>query len=87
MQSHSSTDLETAVTAQECGPLVGTTASTLWRMAEQGLIPCLRTGLTGRGIRFIPSEVRAALRARPAWVDPAPDKRGKKKDAAAANGY
>ena len=77
MQSDSSA--EQAVTAQECGPLVGTTASMLWRMAEQKLIPCLRTGLTGRGIRFIPSEVRAALKTRPAWIDPAPDKRGKKK--------
>lgn len=83
MQSDSPTEMETAVTAQECGPLVGTTASTLWRMAVQGLIPCLRTGLSGRGIRFIPSEVIAAMRARPAWVDPAPHKRGKKKDAGA----
>jgi len=85
MQSDSSTDLETAVTAQECAPLVGTTTSTLWRMAEQNLIPVLRTGLSGRGLRFIPSEVRAALRARPAWVDPAPHKRGKKKDAKTEN--
>jgi predicted DNA-binding transcriptional regulator AlpA len=81
MQSHFSAELETAVTAQECAPLVGSTASTLWRMADRGLIPCLRTGLTGRGIRFIPSEVRAALKARPAWQDPAPHLRGKKKDA------
>lgn len=79
MQSNSSAGLEIAVTAQECAPLVGTTAATLWRMAEQNLIPCLRTGLTGRGIRFIPSEVRTALRARPAWIDPAGNKRGKKK--------
>jgi len=85
MQSDLSKKLEAAVTAQECGPLVGTTASTLWRMAEQGLIPCLRTGITGRGIRFLPSEVRAALRARPAWVDPAPHKRGKKKDVTGAD--
>ena len=85
MQSDSSTEQEVAVTAQECAPLVGTTASTLWRMAEQQLIPCLRTGLTGRGIRFIPSEVRAALKARPAWVDPVPHKRGRK-NAKAANG-
>jgi hypothetical protein len=84
MQGNSAAEIEAAVTAQECGPLVGTTASMLWRMAEQNLIPCLRTGLSGRGIRFIPSEVRAALKARPAWVDPAPHKRGKKKDGAAA---
>jgi len=77
MQSNSPAQLEAAVTAQECAPLVGSTASTLWRMADQGLVPCLRTGLTGRGIRFIPSEVRAALQARPAWVDPAPHRRGK----------
>ena len=81
MQHNSSIEPEIAVTAQECGPLVGTTASTLWRMAEQGLIPCLRTGLTGRGIRFIPSEVRTALKARPAWVDPASHTRGRKKAA------
>ena len=79
MEGNSSTQLEAAVTAQECAPLVGSKASTLWRMAEQGLVPCLRTGLTGRGIRFIPSEVRAALKARPPWIDPAGNKRGKKK--------
>jgi predicted DNA-binding transcriptional regulator AlpA len=75
--------VEKALTARECAPLVGTTASMLWRMAEQNLIPCLRTGITGRGIRFIPSEVLAALKARPAWVDPAPHKRGKRSGTAA----
>jgi predicted DNA-binding transcriptional regulator AlpA len=81
---HNDSLTEQAVTARECAPLVGTTASTLWRMAEQNLIPCLRMGLTGRGLRFIPSEVRAALKARPAWVDPASHKRGKKKGGPAA---
>lgn len=78
------TSLEQAVTAQECAPLVGSTISSLYKMADLGIVPCLRTGITGRGIRFIPSEVRAALKARPAWVDPAPSKRGKKKSRTAA---
>ena len=69
---------EKAVTAKECAPLVGSTASCLWRMAEKNLIPCLRTGISGRGVRFIPSEVREALRARPVWINPTPNK-GKKK--------
>jgi predicted DNA-binding transcriptional regulator AlpA len=79
MQNNSAPHLEAALTARQCAPLVGTTASMLWRMAEQNLIPCLRTGITGRGIRFIPSEVLAALKSRPAWVDPASSRRGKKK--------
>lgn len=78
------TEQELALTAQECAPLVGTTPSTLWKMADLGIVPCLRTGITGRGIRFLPSEVRAALKARPAWVDPAPSKRGNKRSRAAA---
>lgn len=79
LPSHS----EMAVTAQECAPLVGCKPSSLYKMADAGIIPCLRTGLMGRGIRFIPSEVRAALKTRPAWVDPIPSKRGKKKDGTA----
>jgi hypothetical protein len=78
------TEQELALTAQECAPLVGSTISSLYKMADLGIVPCLRTGISGRGIRFLPSEVRAALKARPAWVDPAPSKRGKKKDRAAA---
>lgn len=79
MQDNPLAQLESAVTARECAPLVGSTAATLWRLAEQGVIPCMRVGISGRGIRFIPSEVRAALKARPAWIDPAPSKRGKVK--------
>ena len=67
------------MTAQVCAPLVGTSVSTLFKMAEKGLLPVLRTGLTGRSLRFIPSEVIAALRARPAWVDPAKHRRGVRK--------
>ena len=70
MENALPTEDEPAVTAQECAPLVGTTPSTLWKMAERNVVPCLRTGLAGRGIRFIPSEVRAALKNRPAWVEP-----------------
>lgn len=84
MSSDLPMEQELALTAQECAPLVGTTPSTLWKMAERNLVPCLRTGLKGRSIRFLPSEVRAALKARPAWVDPTPTKRGKKKDGTAA---
>jgi predicted DNA-binding transcriptional regulator AlpA len=75
----SDTPEENAVTAHECAPLVGAAASSLYRGVRQGVIPCLRIGTSGRSIRFIPSEVRAALRARPAWVDPASNRRGKKK--------
>ena len=35
---------------------------TAWRMAKAGLIPFLRVGIAGRGIRFFRSEVLAALR-------------------------
>ena len=69
---------ENALSAQVCAPLVGVPLSSLYKMVDAGIIPCLRTGVGGRGIRFIPSEVRAALKARPAWVDPASHKRGKK---------
>lgn len=72
--------LEIAVTAQVCAPMVGTSVSTLFKMAEKGVIPCLRTGLTGRGLRFLPSEVISALRARPAWTDPAKRRRGVRKN-------
>jgi predicted DNA-binding transcriptional regulator AlpA len=69
---------EKAVTAHECASLLEVAASSIYRGVRQGVIPCLRIGTSGRSIRFIPSEVRAALRTRPAWVDPASHKRGKK---------
>lgn len=68
--------VEKAVTAAECAPLVRMAPSSLYRGVREGVIPCLRVGISGRSIRFIPSEVIAALRQRPAWQDP---KRGKKK--------
>lgn len=83
MQTDSS--MESPVTARECEPRVNTPSTMLYRMARQGLIPCIRTGLSGRGVRFIPSEVLAALRARPAWEDPASPKRGKKRKGPARN--
>lgn len=58
---------EMPVKARECAPMVGTSLSCLYRMARQSLIPVHRTGLAGRGVRFIPRDVRAALAARPAW--------------------
>ena len=83
MSSDKPTETELAVTAKECAPLVGVTAPQIWRLAERGIIPCLRTGITGRGLRFLPSEVRAALRSRPAWTDPASHRRGKRDSTAA----
>ena len=55
------------LSAKECAPLIGTSVSSLYKMARLDLVPCLKTGVQGRGIRFIPSEVKAALAARPAW--------------------
>jgi excisionase family DNA binding protein len=59
---------EISVRANECASLVGTSVSCLYRMARQNLIPVQRTGVKGRGVRFVPSEVKAALAARPAWT-------------------
>jgi len=58
---------ETPVLARECAPLVGSSISALYRMAQRKIIPCVRTGVRGRGLRFIPREVRQALQERPAW--------------------
>lgn len=55
------------VLARECAPLVGTSVSCLYRMARHNIVPCHRTGVKGRGVRFVPSEVRQALLERPAW--------------------
>lgn len=58
---------EKAVFARECASLLGASVSSLYRMARQNIIPCHRTGVRGRGVRFIPEEVRQALQRRPAW--------------------
>lgn len=58
---------EKPVLARECAPLVGASISSLYRMARQNIVPCHRTGVRGRGVRFIPEEVRQALQGRPAW--------------------
>jgi len=71
--------VEKALTARECGPLVGAAASSLYRGVRAGVIPCLRIGITGRSLRFIASDVRRALVSRPSWEDPASDRRGKKR--------
>ena len=71
--------VEKAMTAHECAPIVGAAASSLYRGVREGVIPCLRIGTTGRSIRFLPSEVLKALKDRPAWVDPASHKRGRKR--------
>jgi len=55
---------EMAVRAGECARLAGVGESTLRLMARRGIIPVVRIGVSGRGVRFIPREVIAALRAR-----------------------
>jgi|CXWL01.1.fsa_nt_gi hypothetical protein len=55
------------VLARECAPLVNTSVDELYRMARLNIVPVQRTGVKGRGLRFVPTEVRAALAARPAW--------------------
>src|SRR5262245_54170280 len=56
------------VDAKTCASQVGSSASSLYKLAKMGVIPCLRVGPKGRGLRFIPSEVRQALQNRPAWT-------------------
>ncbi len=58
---------EQAVPAHVCAPLVGSSISGLYRLAKAGSVPCLRVGVRGRGLRFIPSAVRQALQKRSAW--------------------
>lgn len=59
---------ETPMLARECAPLVGTSVSCLYRMARQNIVRVIRTGVKGRGVRFIPREVRQAMQQRPAWT-------------------
>ena len=59
--------LEVPVLARECAPLVNTSVDELYRMARLNIIPVQRTGVKGRGLRFVPREVKAALAARPVW--------------------
>jgi predicted DNA-binding transcriptional regulator AlpA len=54
--------------AHECAPIIGTSVSALYRMARYNIVPCRRTGLRGRGIRFSAQEVLRALENRPAWT-------------------
>jgi predicted DNA-binding transcriptional regulator AlpA len=58
---------ETPIHARDCAPLVGASVSSLYRMARQNIVPCHRTGVKGRGVRFVPKEVRQALQNRAAW--------------------
>jgi hypothetical protein len=53
--------------AQDCAPRVGTSKSALLRMGREGIVPCIRTGVKGKGVRFVPRDVRQALQDRPAW--------------------
>jgi predicted DNA-binding transcriptional regulator AlpA len=63
-------NVEPAVSASVCASILGASVSDLYRMARAGVVPCLRSGIRGRAVRFIPSEVQAALRARPVWTEP-----------------
>jgi|CXWL01.1.fsa_nt_gi predicted DNA-binding transcriptional regulator AlpA len=56
------------VFARQCAPMVGTSPGELYRMARKNIVPCQRTGVKGRGVRFIPKDVRLALQQRPAWA-------------------
>lgn len=67
---------EQAVDVPEYARRDGVCKSVVYKMIKEGLIPCLRIGASGRGIRIIPSEARAALRSRAGWVDPASHTRG-----------
>ena len=58
---------EPAVPTKVCATAVGVSVTGLLKMAEHGIAPCLRVGVRGRGLRFVISEVREALRARPPW--------------------
>lgn len=58
---------DTPLLARECAPLVGSSVSCLYRMARRNIVPCHRTGVKGRGVRFVVREVRQALQERPAW--------------------
>lgn len=49
------------VTSKQLADITGTGATTLETLAKDGVIPCFRAGRT---LRFKPSEVEAALRAR-----------------------
>ena len=41
---------------------IGIRRSTLYRMVKEGKVPCYKTGVKGRGVRFDVDEVLAALR-------------------------
>lgn len=51
-------------TIKLCAPLVATCQSELRRMVKARLVPSLRTGMKGKGVRVIPAEVLDALRNR-----------------------
>jgi hypothetical protein len=59
---------ETPLLAREIAPMFRTTKNEAYRMARENIIPCVRVGVRGRGMRFLPSEVRKALQRRPMWT-------------------
>ena len=50
------------VDATELARLLGQGKSSIYRMAQSGVIPCYAAGPKQSGLRFDPVEVRAALR-------------------------
>lgn len=58
------TDADLPHRAMECARLVSIAETTLRKMGRRGVIPVVRVGVTGRGIRYIPRDVIAALRER-----------------------
>lgn len=67
---------EQAIKVRDYARIEGVTTSAVYKLIQAGVITPLRTGVTGRGIRIVPSEARAALRSRAGWVDPASHTRG-----------
>ena len=59
-------DEEIARRAAECAKFAGIGESTLRLMGRRGLIPVVRVGVSGRGVRFIVRDVMAALKNRSA---------------------
>lgn len=57
-------NIDHLVSLRDAAPIVGTAESTLRKMVRAGVIPHLRTGVRGGGIRIIPAEIIKVLRER-----------------------
>lgn len=56
------TEMDRPTRIRECARLVATSESSLRKMCSAGLLPVLRTGPRGRGVRLIPREVIEVMR-------------------------